>query len=85
VQRGVPIVPVVAAGGQETALFLGRGVTLPLWWPPLPAKLTVEVLPPIHANDEFGGDIDAVYEHVERLMQETLEALAAERRFPVVG
>ena len=54
---------------------------------PLPAKITVEALPPIHLREEFGAepDVDEVYEHVVRLMQDTLEALAAERRFPVIG
>ena len=85
IERDAPLVPVVAVGGQESAVFLGRGPALPVWGPPLPAKITVEVLPPIHVRDEFGADIDAVYEHVERLMQETLDALAAERRFPVLG
>jgi 1-acyl-sn-glycerol-3-phosphate acyltransferase len=115
-QEGVPIVPVVSIGGQETALFLSRGETLArlLWldrmfrlkvlpisiappWGinfgdmlghiPLPAKITVEVLPPIDLREEFGEDpdLDEVYDHVVRLMQETLEALAAERRLPVIG
>ncbi len=54
---------------------------------PLPAKITVEALPPILLREEFGPepDVDEVYEHVVRLMQETLDALAAERRFPVLG
>jgi 1-acyl-sn-glycerol-3-phosphate acyltransferase len=54
---------------------------------PLPAKITVEALPPIHLREEFGPDpdIDEVYDHVMRLMQETLDALAAERRFPLIG
>jgi 1-acyl-sn-glycerol-3-phosphate acyltransferase len=54
---------------------------------PLPAKITVEALPPIHLREEFGPepDVDEVYEHIVRLMQETLDALAAERRFPVLG
>jgi 1-acyl-sn-glycerol-3-phosphate acyltransferase len=54
---------------------------------PLPAKITVEALPPIHLRDEFGDnpDVDEVYDHVIRLMQETLDALAAERRLPVIG
>jgi 1-acyl-sn-glycerol-3-phosphate acyltransferase len=112
----VPIVPVVAIGGQETALFLSRGehlarafgldrlfrlkvlpLSIALPWGlnvgdmlghiPLPAKITVEALPPIHLRDEFGPDpdVDEVYEHLMRLMQETLDALAAERRFPVLG
>jgi 1-acyl-sn-glycerol-3-phosphate acyltransferase len=112
----VPIVPVVAIGGQETALFLTRGgglaralgldralrlkvlpISLALPWGlnvgdllghvPLPAKITVEALPPIHLREEFGPepDVDEVYEHVVRLMQETLDALAAERRLPILG
>jgi 1-acyl-sn-glycerol-3-phosphate acyltransferase len=83
--RDVPLIPVVAVGGQETALFLGRGVKLPLVGLPLPAKITVEALPPIHLREEFGDDVDAIHEYVVRLMQETLEALAAERRLPVLG
>ena len=116
IEQDVPIVPVVAVGGQETALFLTRGehlarafgldklfrlkvlpLSLAVPWGlnvgdmlghiPLPAKITVEALPPIHLREEFGPepDVDEVYEHVVRLMQETLEALAAERRFPVLG
>jgi 1-acyl-sn-glycerol-3-phosphate acyltransferase len=112
----VPIVPVVSAGGQETALFLGQGggiaralrldrllrlkvlpISLAPPWGlnigdflghlPLPAKITIEVLPPIDLREQFGPepDVDEVYEHVTRQMQETLDALAAERRFPVVG
>jgi 1-acyl-sn-glycerol-3-phosphate acyltransferase len=54
---------------------------------PLPAKMTSEVLPAIDVRERFGPDpdIDEVYEHVTRVMQEALSALAAERRFPVIG
>jgi 1-acyl-sn-glycerol-3-phosphate acyltransferase len=54
---------------------------------PLPAKITVEVLPPIDLRAQFGEapDVDEIYEHVTTAMQETLETLAAERRFPVIG
>ena len=54
---------------------------------PLPAKITIETLPPIHLREEFGADpdLDEVYDHVVRLMQDTLDALAAERRLPVLG
>jgi 1-acyl-sn-glycerol-3-phosphate acyltransferase len=115
-EENVPIVPVVAIGGQETALFLSRGETvsrllaldklfrlkvlplsLALPWGlnvgdflghvPLPSKIVVEVLPPIDLREEFGPDPDPdeVYEHVVRQMQETLDALASERRLPVIG
>ncbi len=100
--HGVPVVPVVSIGGQETSLFLGRGVrgvplSLALPWGlnvgdvlghvPLPAKITIETLPPIDLREEFGPDPDPaeVHDHVVRLMQDTLDALAAERRLPVVG
>jgi 1-acyl-sn-glycerol-3-phosphate acyltransferase len=114
--EGVPIVPVVSIGGQETALFLSRGERLakglaldrlfrlkvlpisiaPPWGlnvgdmlghVPLPAKITIEVLPPIDLQREFGDepDLDEAYDHLARLMQETLDALAAERRYPVLG
>jgi 1-acyl-sn-glycerol-3-phosphate acyltransferase len=54
---------------------------------PLPAKITVEALPPIDLREEFGEepDLDEVYDHLMRLMQETLDALASERRLPVLG
>ncbi len=54
---------------------------------PLPAKITIETLPPIDPQAEFGPDpdIDDVYDHLIRLMQDTLDALAAERRVPVLG
>jgi 1-acyl-sn-glycerol-3-phosphate acyltransferase len=54
---------------------------------PLPAKITIETLPPIDLRAEFGPDpdVDEIYDHLMRLMQETLDALAAERRFPVIG
>ena len=54
---------------------------------PLPAKITVEALPPIRLREEFGAepDVDEAYEHVVRVMQETLDALAAERRLPLIG
>jgi 1-acyl-sn-glycerol-3-phosphate acyltransferase len=114
--EGVPIVPVVSIGGQETALFLSRGeglarllaldrmfrlkvlpISLALPWIlnvgdmlghiPLPAKLTIETLPPIDLQAEFGPhpDLDEIYDHLIRLMQDTLDALAAERRLPVIG
>jgi len=115
-RHGVPIIPVVSIGGQETALFLSRGeglakllmldrlfrlkvlpISIAAPWGlnvgdmmghiPLPAKIVIEVLPPIHLREEFGPepDLDEVYDHVIRLMQETLDALAAERRLPVIG
>jgi 1-acyl-sn-glycerol-3-phosphate acyltransferase len=54
---------------------------------PLPAKITTEVLPPIDLREQFGDDPDPeqVYDDVTRVMQETLDSLAAERRLPVVG
>jgi 1-acyl-sn-glycerol-3-phosphate acyltransferase len=54
---------------------------------PLPAKITVETLPAIDLRSEFGPDpdVDEIYDHVVRLMQDTLDALAAERRLPVIG
>jgi 1-acyl-sn-glycerol-3-phosphate acyltransferase len=115
-EAGVPIVPVVSVGGQETALFLSRGaglakalrldkrfrlkvlpISIAAPWGlnvgdflghiPLPAKITIEVLPPIDVREEFGPDpdLDEVYDHVTGQMQDALDALAAERRFPVIG
>jgi hypothetical protein len=54
---------------------------------PLPAKITIETLPAIDLRQEFGPDPDVqeVYDHLMRLMQENLDALASERRLPVLG
>ena len=115
-EAGVPIVPVVSIGGQETALFLSRGaglaqalrldklarlkvlpISIAAPWGlnigdfaghlPLPAKITIEVLPAIDLEREFGPDpdVDEIYRHLTAQMQEALDALAAERRFPVIG
>ena len=115
-ELGVPIVPVVAIGGQETALFLGQGqrvaqalrldkrlrlkvAPVQLGPPfgvtfldapmrvPLPAKITVEVLPPIDLRDELGADADPEdgYRIVTTRMQDKLTELAEERTLPVLG
>jgi 1-acyl-sn-glycerol-3-phosphate acyltransferase len=115
-EHDVPIVPVVAIGGQETSLFLSRGETLAkllmldrlfrlkvlpislavpwglnvgdmLGHLPLPAKIVVEALPCIHLREEFGDkpDLDEVYTEVLARMQAALDALAAERRLPIIG
>jgi 1-acyl-sn-glycerol-3-phosphate acyltransferase len=54
---------------------------------PLPAKITIETLPAIDLKEEFGPDpeVDEIYDHLIRLMQNTLDALASERRLPVLG
>jgi 1-acyl-sn-glycerol-3-phosphate acyltransferase len=54
---------------------------------PLPSKIVVEALPPVHLREEFGPDPDPdeVYDHVTRTMQETLDALADERKLPLIG
>jgi 1-acyl-sn-glycerol-3-phosphate acyltransferase len=113
---GVPIVPVVSVGGQETALFLSNGswlarllgldrmlrlkvlpISIAAPWGinvgdfmshiPLPSKITIEVLPPIDLREQFGQDpdIDEVYDSITATMQDALDALAAERRLPVLG
>jgi len=116
IARDVPVVPVVAIGGQETALFLSRGervarllrldrlarlkvlpISLALPWGlnvgdiaghiPLPAKITTQVMEPIDLPREFGPepDVNQVYDEIVARMQRTLDALAAERRLPVLG
>ena len=54
---------------------------------PLPAKITIEVLPPIDLRAEFGEqpDLGEVYTEVVARMQDTLTAMQAERRLPVIG
>jgi 1-acyl-sn-glycerol-3-phosphate acyltransferase len=114
--EGVPIVPVVSIGGQETALFVTRGETaarltglakfarikvLPvsigppfgvnlLDLPgrlPLPAKITIQVMPPVDLTERFGPkpDPEEVYEELTGDMQDTLDELSEERTLPLVG
>jgi len=54
---------------------------------PLPSKITIQVLAPIHLRKEFGRnpDLDEIYGELITRMQATLDSLAAERRLPVIG
>jgi len=54
---------------------------------PLPAKVTAQVLEPIDLRARFGRrpDRDEVYDHLTTIMQGTLDRLAAERRWPILG
>lgn len=63
---------------------------IPVW--PLPAKITTELLEPIDWStryDAAAADDDEVvracYDELVATMQEALDRLAAERRFPVIG
>jgi 1-acyl-sn-glycerol-3-phosphate acyltransferase len=114
IESGVPIVPMVSIGAQETQLFLARGDSiarrlgltrlraeilpisigfpfgLSVFFPPnvpLPSKIVTRVLDPIDIAAEFGEDpdVEAVDLHVRAVMQEALDELARERRFPVLG
>ena len=119
-RTGVPVVPAVSVGGQETLVVLARGERLarhlrldrlfrikvmplvagppfglvPGGIPtfPLPAKITVELGEPVdwaarHGPDAAQDDavVQACYDELVSTMQATLDRLAAERRFPVLG
>lgn len=119
-RTGVPVVPAVSIGGQETLVVLARGERVARWlhidrifrikvmplvagppfgivpggiptWP-LPSKITVELGEPIDWSAQNGPDsadddevVRACYDGLVRTMQSTLDRLAAERRFPVLG
>ena len=115
VEAGVPIIPTVSIGAQESQLFLTRGMgiaerlgldkklrlkILPvsLGFPfgvsailppnvPLPTKIVTEVLEPIDIKKMFGSDpdISEVDLHIRTVMQTALDALAEQRRFPIIG
>jgi len=67
-------------------LPFGLAAVLPVNFP-LPAKITTQVLPPIDVITEFGEnpDVAEVDSYVRAVMQRGLDALAAERRLPVLG
>lgn len=59
---------------------------------PLPAKVTVELLEPVDWTTTYGPDdaddpavVGACYDELTGTMQQAMDRLAAERRFPVVG
>jgi 1-acyl-sn-glycerol-3-phosphate acyltransferase len=54
---------------------------------PLPAKVTIELLEPIHLRERYGKqpDVDEVYDDLMETMQQALSALQRERRLPVLG
>jgi 1-acyl-sn-glycerol-3-phosphate acyltransferase len=54
---------------------------------PLPTKIVTQVLEPIDVTGQFGTDSDvkAVDAHVRTRMQQAMDSLARERRFPVFG
>jgi 1-acyl-sn-glycerol-3-phosphate acyltransferase len=54
---------------------------------PLPAKIRVRALDPVHLREEFGDDpdLDEVYDHVLGRMQATLDHMRRERLLPFVG
>jgi 1-acyl-sn-glycerol-3-phosphate acyltransferase len=54
---------------------------------PLPAKIRIRVLDPVHVREEFGRqpDLDDVYDHILGRMQATLDHMARERLLPVIG
>ena len=115
IDAGVPIVPVVSIGGQETQFFLTRGtwlarrlgiikrltrsemVPVSAGFPfgvmvggmnlPLPSKIVTQVLPAIDITARFGEepDVAEVDACVRKVMQEGLDKLAGQRRFPVLG
>jgi 1-acyl-sn-glycerol-3-phosphate acyltransferase len=64
----------------------GLSVMLPVNVP-LPTKIVTQVLKPIDILAQFGADpdIDQVDAHVRHVMQQALDRLADERRFPVLG
>jgi 1-acyl-sn-glycerol-3-phosphate acyltransferase len=113
-EAGVPIVPTVSIGAQDSQLFLTRGTGLAkrlglkrlrvdilpitIGFPfglstfvlpnlPLPTKIVTTVLAPINITEQFGPDpdIDEVDAHVRSVMQQALDELACQRRFPILG
>ncbi len=63
---------------------------IPTW--PLPAKITVELGPPIDWSSRYAPEaaedesiVRHCYQELTETMQTTLDRLAAERRFPILG
>jgi 1-acyl-sn-glycerol-3-phosphate acyltransferase len=54
---------------------------------PLPAKITVQVMPKIDLRERYGADpdVDEIGSDLLASMQDVLTSLSQERRFPVIG
>ena len=54
---------------------------------PLPAKITIQVMPKIDLRERYGDDpnVEEIYDDVIRGMQDVLDSLSEERRLPVIG
>jgi 1-acyl-sn-glycerol-3-phosphate acyltransferase len=54
---------------------------------PLPAKITIQVLPKIDLRGRYGEDpdVDQIYDDVIWRMQDVLDSLSEQRRLPVIG
>ena len=60
---------------------------LPGGLPNIPAKIRIQVLPPIDLQELFGDepDWDKAYDYVTSVMQVALSKLAAKQTMPVLG
>lgn len=69
------------------SLGLPLGLTLMPLNLPLPTKVVTQVLEPIDIAARFGDDpdVESVDAHVRSVMQQALNDLASQRRFPIVG
>lgn len=64
------------------------GITVPFApFLPLPSKIVIVYLPPIHLRATYGDDpdLDRVYDDLVATMQDVLSSLQAERKLPVIG
>ncbi|GAC56311.1 putative acyltransferase [Gordonia hirsuta DSM 44140 = NBRC 16056] len=64
------------------------GITVPFApFLPLPSKIVIAYLPPIHLRETYGDDpdLDRVYDDLVATMQDVLSSLQAERKLPVIG
>jgi hypothetical protein len=54
---------------------------------PLPAKITIQVMPPVDLRERFGPSPDPgeVYDELTDDMQDALTDLSEERTLPLVG
>ena len=54
---------------------------------PLPAKITIQVMPPVDLKERFGPkpDPEVVYDELTDDMQDALDDLSEERTLPLVG
>jgi 1-acyl-sn-glycerol-3-phosphate acyltransferase len=80
----IPLTKLFRTSYAPVTLGFPFGVSMGLPQLPLPSKIVTRFLPPVDPAD-FDFDVEAIDQAVRGRMQQAMDQLASERRFPVLG